>query len=408
MLHLGKMHFVHSIWTKPMGGKWKRWRTQWFPWITLLLSAMGNRRRWWLTQASQRACSRCLRSVGLMFAWCVRSAPQSACLKIPIVAWLGSSANRTISETKYHSSRRKFACAVISVFSFPNSIVSSIPLKWFVQNSFILILSTEHSIYSTGDGSNIGTETSIRTDLMRQRKSCRNASTHAPLTSSGGSSIRLGVSWTLIGKGWLEGQRNGRSDSRNRTEGLDKQQWCPWKLFLIRFNQNKTHYIVKFGPGDCPPPKKCGKNKKRVFLDVFSPPKNDSGVCFPVKNLFPTLENWWTFAVRHCSANRHCCLIAAQYNRYKHRSINRWIFCYHILDNNDISRGTAVSEGTNCLSLSPVTRHYILEVIDSIKILIVWHIIKFTCKVRIQDHVLYKDSGVIEINLGFIIHPLQL
>ena len=266
-----------------MGGKWKRWRTQWFPWTTLLLSAAGNRRKWQLMQASQRACSRCLRSMGSTFTWCMWSAPQSAHLKTPIVAWLGFSANRTISETKYHSSRRKFMHTVISVFSFPNSIVSSIPLKWFVQNSFILILSTEHSIYCTGDGSNIGTEMFIRIDLMRQRKLRGNALMHAPLTLSGGSSIRLGILWTLIGKGWPEGQWNGWSDSRNCTKGLDKGRWCLWKLFLIRFNQNKTHYIVKFGPRDCPPPEKHGKNKKRVFLDVFSPPENNSGVRFPIK-----------------------------------------------------------------------------------------------------------------------------
>jgi hypothetical protein len=36
-------------------------------------------------------------------------------------------------------------------------------------------------------------------------------------------------------------------------------------------------------------------------LDVFSPPENESGVHFPVKNLVPVLENWWTFAVWHCS-----------------------------------------------------------------------------------------------------------
>ena len=48
-------------------------------------------------------------------------------------------------------------------------------------------------------------------------------------------------------------------------------------------------------------PKKRGNNRKRVFLDVFSPSENDPGVCFPIKNLFPILENWWTFAVQHCS-----------------------------------------------------------------------------------------------------------
>jgi hypothetical protein len=152
-------------------------------------------------QASQRACSRCLRSMGSTFVRCVQSTPQSAHLKTPVVAWLGSSANRTISKTKYHSSRRNFAYMVISMFSFPNSIVSSILLKWFVQKSFILILSTKHSIYSTENGSNIGMETFIRTDLMRQRKSCGNASMHAPLTSSSSSSIGLSISWMLIGKG---------------------------------------------------------------------------------------------------------------------------------------------------------------------------------------------------------------
>jgi hypothetical protein len=43
-------------------------------------------------------------------------------------------------------------------------------------------------------------------------------------------------------------------------------------------------------------PKRHGKNK-RVFLDVFSPPENNSGVHLPIKNLFPTLESLWTFAV---------------------------------------------------------------------------------------------------------------
>ena len=46
-----------------------------------------------------------------------------------------------------------------------------------------------------------------------------------------------------------------------------------------------------------------GKNRKKVFLDVFSPPENESGVHFPVTNLVPTLENWWTFAVRHCTVD---------------------------------------------------------------------------------------------------------
>ena len=52
-------------------------------------------------------------------------------------------------------------------------------------------------------------------------------------------------------------------------------------------------------------PKKRGNNRKRVFLDVFSPSENDPGVRFPVKNLFPALENWWTFAVWHCSYTMH-------------------------------------------------------------------------------------------------------
>jgi hypothetical protein len=52
-------------------------------------------------------------------------------------------------------------------------------------------------------------------------------------------------------------------------------------------------------------PKKCGKNKQRVFLDVFSPSENDSRVHLPIKNLFHTLENLRTFAVRHCSSFSH-------------------------------------------------------------------------------------------------------
>ena len=47
--------------------------------------------------------------------------------KINIFKW-----SETISEIKYHSSRRKFARVVIFVFSFPNFIASSILLKWFV------------------------------------------------------------------------------------------------------------------------------------------------------------------------------------------------------------------------------------------------------------------------------------
>ena len=121
----------------------------------------------------------------------------------------------------------------------------------------------------------------------------------------------------------------------------------------------------------------------------------------------PNWEIYWPVFIIS-GANRHCCLIAAQYNGYKHRSMRRWIFCYHILDNTDISRGAAVSEGTNRLSPSPVTRHHILEVMDSIKILVVWRVIEFTRKVWIWDHVLYKDSGVFEINIIFIIHPLRL
>jgi hypothetical protein len=32
-----------------------------------------------------------------------------------------------------------------------------------------------------------------------------------------------------------------------------------------------------------------GKNRKKVFLGIFSPPENESGVHFPVKNLVPAL-----------------------------------------------------------------------------------------------------------------------
>jgi hypothetical protein len=38
-------------------------------------------------------------------------------------------------------------------------------------------------------------------------------------------------------------------------------------------------------------PKNCGKELARVFLDVFSLPKNESGVHFPEKNLDLLLEN---------------------------------------------------------------------------------------------------------------------
>jgi hypothetical protein len=44
-----------------------------------------------------------------------------------------------------------------------------------------------------------------------------------------------------------------------------------------------------------------GKSKQRVFLDVFSPPENESEVHFPVKNLVQALLNLSCFAVQHCS-----------------------------------------------------------------------------------------------------------
>ena len=177
---------------------------------------------------------------------------------------------------------------------------------------------------------------------MRQRKPRGNALTHTPLTSSGGSSTRLGILWTLIGKGWPERQQNGQSDSRNCTKGLDKGQWCPWKLFLIRFNQNKTHYIVKFGLEDYPPPKICGKNKRRVFLDIFSPPDNNSRVRFPVKNLFPVLANWWTFAVWHCTTlqllylhttlwlNMYSVILPWSY-KYRYRKSLLWLLTLEVI-----------------------------------------------------------------------------
>ena len=60
------------------------------------------------------------------------------------------------------------------------------------------------------------------------------------------------------------------------------------------------HYIVKFWVWRLSNTEKCGKSKRRVFLDIFSPPENNSGVHLPVKNQFPALQNLWTFAVRHC------------------------------------------------------------------------------------------------------------
>jgi hypothetical protein len=48
-------------------------------------------------------------------------------------------------------------------------------------------------------------------------------------------------------------------------------------------------------------PKKHGKTQMKVFLDVFSPPENESEVCLSVKNLVPTLLNLSCFAVRHYS-----------------------------------------------------------------------------------------------------------
>ena len=45
---------------------------------------------------------------------------------------------------------------------------------------------------------------------------------------------------------------------------------------------------------------KRGKSKWRVFLDVFSPPENESEVRFPIKNLVQALLNLSCFAVQHC------------------------------------------------------------------------------------------------------------
>jgi hypothetical protein len=47
--------------------------------------------------------------------------------------------------------------------------------------------------------------------------------------------------------------------------------------------------------------KKHGKSKRRVFLDIFSPSKNKSKVCFPIKNLVKALLNLLCFAVQHCT-----------------------------------------------------------------------------------------------------------
>ena len=152
---------------------------------------MGKHRKWWPRQACQRACSRCLRSVGSMFVRCEWSAPQSAHLRTTTIAWLSFSASKMIFKTKYHSSNRIFACVVIFVFSFPSSIVSWIRLKWCVKTAFILILSTKQSNYSIRDGLNTGTETFTKIGLMRPRKSHMNALMHAPLTSSSSSSIDL-------------------------------------------------------------------------------------------------------------------------------------------------------------------------------------------------------------------------
>ncbi len=49
--------------------------------------------------------------------------------------------------------------------------------------------------------------------------------------------------------------------------------------------------------------KKRGKSKRRVFLDIFSPPENKSEVHFPIKNLVQALLNLLCFAIRHCSYN---------------------------------------------------------------------------------------------------------
>ena len=60
-----------------------------------------------------------------------------------------------------------------------------------------------------------------------------------------------------------------------------------------------TYYLVKFWVQKLSNLKKHGRNKQRVFLDVFSPPENESKVHLPVKKLFLALESWWTFAVRN-------------------------------------------------------------------------------------------------------------
>ncbi len=61
-----------------------------------------------------------------------------------------------------------------------------------------------------------------------------------------------------------------------------------------------TYYLVKFRVQKSSNSKKHGRNKQRVFLDVFSPSENESKVHLPIKNLFPALESWWTFAVYNC------------------------------------------------------------------------------------------------------------
>ena len=43
--------------------------------------------------------------------------------------------------------------------------------------------------------------------------------------------------------------------------------------------------------------KKHGESKRRVFLDIFSPPENKSKVCFPKKNLVKALLNLSCFAI---------------------------------------------------------------------------------------------------------------
>ena len=61
-----------------------------------------------------------------------------------------------------------------------------------------------------------------------------------------------------------------------------------------------TYYLVKFWVQRLSNPKKHGRNKGRVFLDIFSPSENNSGVHLPIKNIFLVLESWWTFAVHNC------------------------------------------------------------------------------------------------------------